>query len=172
MADSMSVNTSNVDLTKWRKLTPQEIIKEESKGEEIPAEIIAWAQQMAAFAKIPDNVTYEQVDGDIGIDALNKLGIEDEQQQPPAPVDENAIPPEETETADAVGDVENAEEIGAENPDNIFMNPVPGEEDEDVAPPDKDDEDVPDEVSGLADSDLTADSETIRKRKERKGLPQ
>ena len=53
-------NTPRIDTEKWKRLTPQEIIKEESKGEEIPAEIVAWAQQITAFSKIPDNVTYER----------------------------------------------------------------------------------------------------------------
>ena len=76
MADSMNVSnqgTGKIDLTKWKKLTAQEIISEEGKGEEVPAEILAWAQQMAAFSKIPDNVTYDKVDGDTGIEALEKF---------------------------------------------------------------------------------------------------
>ena len=55
MADSMSITggTSNIDTSRWKKLTAEEIIKEKSKGEDIPTEIVTWAQQMAAFAKIP-----------------------------------------------------------------------------------------------------------------------
>lgn len=171
MADSMSVGsatTPNVDTAKWKKLTPQEIIKEESKGEEIPAEIIAWAQQMAAIAKIPDNVTYEQVDGDVGLDALAKLGIEEE--NPVGVEGENAMPPEKTEEPGAVKDVAQDTEVDNENDENIFMNPpVPGQA-ADTEPTDEPEE--PDEELGLADPTLTTDPEEIRKRKERKGLPQ
>ena len=82
MADSMSITggTPKIDYAKWKKLTPQEIIKEQSKGQEIPAEIITWAQQMQKFDQIPDDVTYEEVDGEIGIEALNKLGLANTQQ--------------------------------------------------------------------------------------------
>ena len=73
MADSMNVtgNASNIDISRWKKLSAQEILKQESKGEEIPSEIVSWAEQMAALAKIPDDVTYEQVDGDVGLDAVS-----------------------------------------------------------------------------------------------------
>ena len=82
MADSMSITggTTNIDISKWKKLTPQEIIKEKSKGQEIPAEIITWAEQMQRFDQMPDDVTYEEVDGDVGIEALNKLGLANTQQ--------------------------------------------------------------------------------------------
>ena len=108
MAESMkigSATTPKVDLKNWKKLTPQEIIKEKSKGLEIPAEIIAWAQQMAAIAKIPDYVTYEQVDGDVGLDALAKLGIEEE--NPVGVQNANALSAEKTEEPKAVKDVAN-----------------------------------------------------------------
>ncbi len=170
MADPMSVGsatTPNVDLTKWKKLTPQEILKEESNGEEVPSEIVAWAQQMAALAKVPDDVTYEMVDGDVGIDALNKLGIDEEEQ--PAPADENAIPPEETEDPEAVDDVTANSDVDNDE-ENIFMNPPVG--DDGTVPPDDETENPDDEDLGLADPSLTTDPEEIRKRKERKGLPQ
>lgn len=168
MVDSINIGnpTTKIDAAKWKKLTPQEILREEGNGEDIPAEIVAWAQQMAAFAKIPDNVTYERVDGDVGLDALDKLGLGDNQ---PAPPDDNTIPPEETETPDAIKDTDKPEALDPENPDdpNIFAAPplIPPQE-----PPSEDD--TPTELSGLADSTLNTDPEKIRKRKDRKGLPQ
>lgn len=171
MADSMSIGsatTPKIDLTKWKKLTPQEILKEESNGEEIPAEIIAWAQQMAAIAKIPDNVTYEQVDGDVGLDALTKLGIDEE--NPVGTESENALPPEETEEPGAVKDVATDPEVDNDDDKNIFMNPPVTEDKTDTEP--TEDTEEPDAELGLADPALTADPEEIRKRKERKGLPQ
>lgn len=170
MADSMSVGsatTPKVDLAKWKKLTPQEIIKQESKGEEIPAEIINWAQQMAAIAKIPDNVTYEQVDGDVGLDALAKLGIEEE--HPVGVESENAMTAEKTEEPGAVKDVAQDTEVGDENDENIFINPpVPGQAAEKAT--EEDVEEEPDKELGLADTKLTTDPEEIRKRKARKGI--
>lgn len=171
MADSMSVGsatTAKIDETRWKKLTPQEILKEESKGEEIPPEIVTWAQQMAALSKIPDNVTYERVDGDVGLDALTKLGIEDE--NPVGVQSDNALPPDKTEEPGAVKDVAQDTEVDDEYGRNIFMNPpIPGQASE---KPTEEDKLEPDEELGLADPSLTTDPEEIRKRKERKGLPQ
>ena len=159
MAD-LSINAAKVDITKWKKMTAQEIIKEQSAGEEVPAEIVTWAQQMAAFAKIPDNVTYEKVDGDVGLDALERLGIEDDTLNPEAM---NAEPPVETEEPDAVKDpalIGEEEEVDQ----NIFMNP-----EVDVAPPEEEEDPAEKELT-LADPALTTDPEEIRKRKERKGI--
>ena len=157
MADlGINGGTPRIDESRWRKMTPQEIIKEESKGEEIPAEILTWAQQMAAFAKIPDDVTYERVDGDVGIDALNRLGIEDEI----APDEsEDAV---ETEEDDAVKDPDKTEETEEEDDDfSLPSSETAGEVEE------KDE--IEDQFS-LADQELTADNDEIRKRKERKGI--
>lgn len=157
-------NVSRTDLERWKRLTPQEILKQESKGEEIPAEIVAWAQQMAAFSKIPDNVTYEQVDGDLGIEALNKLGIEDEDFNPAA---NNAISGVETEDPGAVKDTSIAENIQPEGEEQQQPPALPGQ---------AADEEIPDEDSlenddfSLADTELTTDPDEIRKRKERKGI--
>ena len=161
MADDMkigAVGTQKTDIARWKKLTPQEIIKEQSKGEDIPPEILTWAQQMAAFAKIPDDVTYEQVDGDVGIDALNKLGIEDEGML--ALEAENAEKPEETEEPDAVKDPDKTEE-NQETDEDEFV-------DSETAIETEDDE-ITEEEFSLANSDITADNNEIRKRKERKG---
>ncbi len=167
MADSMSINgaTNGIDISRWKKLTPQEIIKEKSNGQEIPTEIINWAEEMAAFSKIPDDVTYEDVDGDVGIDALMKLGIENEI----FPEDNNAIQPEETETTGAVKDLARSEELGedtTQDENNIFAN-TQGiiERQNNTEPTDQTQEELT-----LADPSLSTNPEEIRKRKERKGL--
>ena len=153
MAD-LSINGARIDESRWRKMTPQEIIKEERKGEEIPPAILAWAQQMSAFAKIPDDVTYERVDGDVGIDALNRLGIEDESLKPE---DDNAQVPTETEEADAVKDADKTE--GEKDEFSLPASDTANETAE------KDEQEF-----SLADQTLTADNDEIRKRKERKGI--
>lgn len=161
MADSMSVGAKpKVDIAKLKKLTAQEIIKQESKGEEVPAELITWAQQMAAIAKIPDNVTYEQVDGEAGIAALEKLGIPEED----LPQAENAQKPTETEEVDAVKDPEKAEETDQD--ETQFIAPPTGQ----AAEKPTEEEKAQDEALTLADSKVTTDPEEIRKRKARKGL--
>lgn len=167
MADSMNVanqSAPKIDLTKWKKLTPSEIIKEEGKGEEVPAEILAWAQQMAAFSKIPDNVTYDKVDGDTGVEALDKLGlgIEEEKVQPE---EENAEKPVETEEPDAVKDATKPAEIQPEEPDNIFASENPEAVPENAKPKPE----QTDEALSLADPKLSTDPEEIRKRKLKRG---
>ena len=175
MADSMNVtgSTTGIDISKWKKLTAQEIIKEESKGEEIPAEIVSWAQQMAAFSKIPDDVTYEQGDGDVGIDALSKLGLDEEAQAQLNPEAENAQAPTQTEEPGAVKDVDRPEELGEETTQdqNIFMNPTPGFAAE-TGSRVTEEQNIEEENQQLtlADPTLTTDPEEIRKRKARRGL--
>ena len=166
MADDMkigAVGTQKVDFNKWKKLTPQEIIKEQGKGEEIPPEILVWAQQMAAFSKIPDDVTYEQVDGDVGIDALNKLGIEDEDIL--APEAENAEKPTKTEEPGAVKDPDKVEEE-QETDEGEFVESETAVETEDN---EVEEEQKENDEFTLADEDLTTNNNEILKRKERKG---
>ena len=178
MAD-LSVNgaAGSIDVSKWKKLTAGEIIKEQSKGEEIPAEIISWAQQMAALAQVPDDVTYEEVDGDTGVDALSKLGIEPENDRTADIEAENAQAPQETEEPDAVQDVARTEELPEEAVENnIFMNPVPGQAAEANISTEsqavEEERTVQAEELTLADTSLTTDPEEIRKRGERRGLTQ
>lgn len=164
MADSMSITggTTNIDISKWKKLTPQEIIKEKSKGQEIPAEIITWAEQMQKFDQMPDDVTYEEVDGDVGIDALDKLGL------PTTPEEDKAVNPSDTETPDAVKDPAKDSEVPPEQDNNPFINVQPGQAG-DAKP--KDDTEPQDNTDlTLADPALTTDPEEIRKRKAKKGL--
>ena len=164
MADSMSITggTTNIDISKWKKLTPQEIIKEKSKGQEIPAEIITWAEQMQRFDQMPDDVTYEEVDGDVGIDALDKLGL------PTTPEEDKAVNPSDTETPDAVKDPAKDSKVPPEQDNNPFINAQPGQAG-DAKP--KDDTEPQDNTDlTLADPALTTDPEEIRKRKAKKGL--
>ena len=161
MAEDMrigAVGPQKIDPNRFKKLTPQEILKEQGKGEDIPPEILTWAQQMAAFAKIPDDVTYEQVDGDIGIDALNKLGIESEELL--APEAENAEKPVETEEPDAVKDPDKAEENQETDEEELSTSETAQE---------TEDNEIAEEEFSLASADITADNNEIRKRKERKG---
>lgn len=168
MADPLNIGAVRIDESRFKKMTAQEIIKEESKGAEVPPEVLAWAEQMAAFSKIPDNVTYEKVDGDTGLDALEKLGIEDEKIAKPEM--QNAQNPTATEQPDAVKDPARIE--GEEKVDNnIFMTAVPGQAAEAV-PEDVQKEDPAEQELTLADPALTTDPEEIRKRKERKGIQQ
>ena len=161
MADSMSVGAKpKIDIAKLKKLTAQEIIKKESKGEDVPAELITWAQQMTALSKIPDNVTYEQVDGEAGIAALDKLGIPSEE----LPQAKNAKKPVETEEPGAIKDIEKPEETDRD--ETQFIAPPTGQ----AAEKPTEEEKAQDEALTLADSKVTTDPEEIRKRKDKKGL--
>ena len=164
MVDAVNgVNSGKIDITKWKKLTPQEILREQGKGEEeIPAEIVAWAQQMAALAKAPDNVTYEQLDGDVGIDALDKLGIEEE--PPVAPEDDNeGVRPEEPDAVRDPAKIEAENEIN----ENVFVS----DSDFNITDTEPEEEENEDnEEFTLADTSITTDPNEIRKRKERKGI--
>ena len=164
MADSMSITggTTNIDISKWKKLTPQEIIKEKSKGQEIPAEIITWAEQMQRFDQMPDDVTYEEVDGDVGIDALDKLGL------PTTPEEDKAVNPSDTEEPDAVKDPAKDSEVPPEQDNNPFISAQPGQAGD--AKPKNDTEPQDNTDLTLADPALTTDPEEIRKRKAKKGL--
>ena len=176
MAEQINLNTStrNVDLERWKKLTAKEIIREDSRGQEIPEEILTWAQQMAAFAKIPDDITYEQVDGDVGLDALDKLNLSPEEMAQFRPEAANAQAPTATEQPDAVKDPALTEQANPETADeNIFMNATPGMAADTPAQSTQDPTDAAaqtDAAETLADPALNTDLEEIRKRKLKLGL--
>lgn len=167
MADPLNIGGVRIDENRFRKMTPQEIIKEESQGADVPPEVLAWAEQMAAFSKIPDNVTYEKVDGDIGLEALEKLGLEDPAFTP-KPENENAQGATRTVQPDAVKDPVRVQP-DTEPDNNVFAKPVPGQAADEIPP---EEQEPTEEDLTLADPTLTTDPEEIRKRKERKGLIQ
>lgn len=166
--DVTSQGGVKIDLAQWKKMTPQEIIQEEGNGEEVPAEILQWAQQVAAFSQIPDDVTYDQVDGDTGVEALDRLGITPENEVQPQ--DENAMPPEKPEEPDALKDVDKPEEMPDEN---IFAGENPQDAPPLNAPSSETAEDAENnEELTLADDAITTDNEEIQKRRRRKGQPE
>lgn len=152
MVDAVnSASLKNIDkLEDWKKLKPSEIRQKQAEGKEVPPEILAWAADIEAYGKIPDDITYDIVGGATGIEALNKLDI----------------PPEEQ-----VGNVESDEEAGTEeNPD--VENPPEPEIPENGLPEESEDNDEIENAGdfSLSDSAITADNNEIRKRKERKGI--
>ena len=171
MADPMSVtgSTGGIDISRWKKLTAQEIIREQSKGEDIPTEILNWAEEMASLSQVPDDVTYEEVDGDVGIDALAKLGLDNEEMLATTPEGENAQAPLETEEPDAVQDPARPTELGEDTTldENIFSGQTQGFISDTNRGEERTEED---EQLTLADPALTTDPEEIRKRKRRLGL--
>lgn len=137
-------------IEEWKKLKPSEIRQKQAEGQEVPPEILAWAADIEAYGNIPDNVTYDVVGGATGIEALNQLGIPSEEQ---------------------VGNVEAEENLGEEENPDVEVPPEDAEIPENGLPPSESDveEGVEQEEFSLANSDITANNDEIRKRKERKG---
>ena len=47
----------------WRKLTARQVLEYADKGEDIPPEILRWAEDYAKLINVPDDVSYESVNG-------------------------------------------------------------------------------------------------------------
>ena len=86
---SMEINNVNANQTqqiKWQQLTAKEILKYKDDGEQVPTEFQKWAAAVSAAINIQDDVTYEMVNGETDIAALEKAlgtGQEKEVQEPP-----------------------------------------------------------------------------------------
>ena len=152
MVDAInSAKTNSIkNVEEWKKLRPSEIRQKQSEGEEVPPEVLAWAADIEAYGAIPDDVTYDVVGSAVGIEALNELGIPSEEQ---------------------VGNIEAEENLGEEENPEIEAQPEEPEIPENGLPADSDVEEGVEnaEEFSLANSDITADNNEIRKRKERKG---
>ena len=106
------------------------------------------------------------MNGDVGLDALDKLGIEDEDLAGA----ENAIQGSETEDPDAVKDPARTENGELQPEGDEPVPPPPAGQASDAEPTDEDD--LANDDFSLADESLVTDPDEIRKRKERKGILQ
>lgn len=57
----------------WQQCTADEIKEYEGQGEDVPAAILAWANEIAKIANAPDDVTYEMVNGSTSIEEINQV---------------------------------------------------------------------------------------------------
>lgn len=65
MVDAVGpVNTyNNLAIINWKQLTAEEVISYSQKGEDVPAEVLRWAQEYLKLTNAPDNVTYDSSGG-------------------------------------------------------------------------------------------------------------
>ena len=145
MADAINAagnNNINTGYVNWRKLTVEEIIKKEREGEQVPVEVLKWAETINRLSNTPEDITYEAARGETDIDKLNELiyGVPEVGE---VQAEEGEEAQNETEAAEE--GIFQAEHE-SENPEN---------EVEDLT---------------LADPTITTDPNEIIKRKERRGL--
>ena len=125
---------------KWQQLTAKEIKQLKADGKDVPNEFQKWAAAVSALTEAPDDVTYEMVNGETDIAAINEMIGKVEIK---APEDAEEKRREEGE------DENNKEQAPAFEPSPL--------------------EQQKDDVT-LADPSLTTDPNEIIKRKIRKGI--
>ena len=142
----------------WQQMTAKEILKKQTEGEQVPSEFQKWAAAVSASMNTKDDVTYEMVNGETDIAALEEmLGRDNPQQQIVA-------------TEGAENNIGNEQE----NPERDIVPLVAQEEAADV-PPDvnvgEGDTIAEQNDVTLADEAITTDFNEIVKRKQRRGIP-
>ncbi|MFI3300430.1 MAG: hypothetical protein R3Y28_03320 [Candidatus Gastranaerophilales bacterium] len=203
MVDSINAgatSASKISTSEWKTMSAKDILEQEELGEEVPAAIVTWANEITNLEKVPDTTTYEAVNGTTDIEALemllnpsavetSDLGDEDSSEftdeaiagamttfadtedQPMGLT--TGIAAEDGEVIDpTLAEVPEVGEEGAEPPkgpqgaEGAMVPPPPPKEEADEEGILADD---PGEIT-LADEGITADTEEILKRKERKGI--
>jgi len=138
----------------WQQLTAKEILEFQREGEKVPDEYQKWAAAISASLNVQDEVTYEMVNGETDIGAL-EAALGREETQP-----EIVQAPDETEN-----------NIGNENEDtNEEAPPLFAEENNPETPTPTRDNTEPQEDVTLADTSITTDFNEIIKRRQRRGL--
>ena len=62
----------------WQNLTAKEVLEYAGHGEDVPIEILKWAEDYAKLENAPDDATYEAVNGATDVDEANKnAGVSD-----------------------------------------------------------------------------------------------
>lgn len=146
----MQINNLNQRIN-WQQLTAKEILEYQQEGAEVPSEYQKWAAAISASMNVQDEVTYEMVNGETDIAALEAvLGREE-------------MPPE------MVQEPEGAE-MGNETPDEEPTPTVALEEGADEPPATRTQTELPENDVTLADEAITTDFNEIIKRRQRRGL--
>jgi hypothetical protein len=67
------------DLSKdWRMMSANEILEHAGKGEDVPLEVLQWAEDYSKMTNVPDDVTYDAVNGETNADKVQEnLGATD-----------------------------------------------------------------------------------------------
>ena len=71
----------------WQRLTPSQIIQYMNAGEDVPEEIMRWAEEVSRLEDAPDDVTYESVNGASTIEEINEVNSQTDE-----PVADDAAP--------------------------------------------------------------------------------
>lgn len=139
----MEIQRLNQQRIDWQKLTAKEILKYQDEGKDVPSEYQKWAAAITAVLDTQDDITYQMVNGETDIGALEEvLGKER------VTGEVEIAPADETEN-----------NIGQENEN-------PPEEQPIIKP---EEPEVPQDDVTLADPSITTDPNEILKRKLRRG---
>lgn len=65
----------------WERLTPSQIIQYMNDGEDVPEEIMRWAEEVSRLEDAPDDVTYESVNGATTMDEINDVNSQGDDEQ-------------------------------------------------------------------------------------------
>ena len=63
----------------WERLTPSQIIQYMNDGEDVPEEIMRWAEDVSKLEDAPDDVTYESVNGATTLDEINDINSQSDE---------------------------------------------------------------------------------------------
>ena len=148
----MEIQKLNNQKIQWQQLTAKEILEFQKEGQDVPSEYQKWAAAISASLNVQDEVTYEMVNGETDIVALEAALVKE------------GVQPDAVQSAD-----ETDNNIGNENEDaEREATPFVAQEEAPDAPPTRTTGETEDVT--LADSALTTDFNEIIKRKQRKGL--
>lgn len=136
---------------RWQQMTAKEILQMKDQGEEVPNEFQKWAAAVSAVMTTQDDVTYEMVNGETDLAAIDEaLG---------------------RDTNDGVQDIVPADDIenniGKEDEEAEEAN----KEEDTVAHAPTTEKEIQEQVDlTLADPSITTDPDVILRRKMRKGI--
>lgn len=134
---------------RWQQMTAKEILKMRDQGEEVPSEFQKWAAAVSAVMNTQDDVTYEMVNGETDMAAIDEALGRDPQDIAPTDNIENNI-----------GKEDDNSEKAAEEKDEETVTHAPTTEKE-----------IQKQVDlTLADPSISTDPNEILKRKMRKGI--
>lgn len=149
----MEIQKLNNQKIQWQQLTAKEILEYQKEGQDVPSEYQKWAAAISASLNVQDEVTYEMVNGETDIAALEatlgKDGVRIDAVQSTDETDNN------------IGNED--EDVEREATPFVAQEEAPEAPQKTPAPEQKDD-------VTLADTSLSTDFNEIIKRKQRKGL--
>lgn len=73
----------------WKKLTASQVLEYADKGEDIPVAILKWAEDYAKLTNVPDDVSYEAVNGSTDADDARAVEKSEKEGEEEAAADEN-----------------------------------------------------------------------------------